>query len=342
MSEQQLDPQPAPRSLRFTTHGIAPVNRVQSWEGHDAKALISLDIRTIDESPLQASELNLHFPYLRLARVRGSAQVVERSETFIRNNPTDVVAVFFALEGDAFFLHRGGHESLKPGQAVMYDADLPFMRGFSRGLQELVLTLPRTLYSELTGGRTLNQPLVFDFGDGARAEAQALAGLVRRTLDPQRGGSPSAPEVGPETERTALELLRVLLARGGADSRVGYAAAAKDYIERHLGHPGLSTPEVAAAGGISERQLARAFADAGLTLSHYVRARRLDRAWEIFTAPENDRLTIGELAAGLGFASQSHFSRAFKERFEVTPLRVRKDARTGLLLGAPPPVRGNA
>ena len=39
-----------PRAFRFTTQGIAPVNRVQLWEGHNAKALISLDIRTLDES----------------------------------------------------------------------------------------------------------------------------------------------------------------------------------------------------------------------------------------------------------------------------------------------------
>lgn len=93
MASQQNDLPALPRTFRFTTQGIAPVSRVRLWESHNAKALISLDIRTIDESPLHAAEVNLQFPSLRLAQVQGTAQIVERSESFIRQNPTDVVAI---------------------------------------------------------------------------------------------------------------------------------------------------------------------------------------------------------------------------------------------------------
>lgn len=154
-------------ALRFSTRGIAPGDRVTMWEGHNARALISLDIRTIDESPMHATESNLHLPSLRLAQVTGTPQIVERSESFIRANPTGVVAVFFALEGEAFFYHRGGHESLRPGQALVCDADAPFMRGFSRGLRETVLTIPKDLYRSITGSQAPTSPRIFEFGPGA-------------------------------------------------------------------------------------------------------------------------------------------------------------------------------
>lgn len=331
MSEEQRNPQEPPRALRFSTQGIAPVSRVHMWENHNAKALIPLDIRTMDESPLHASEINLQFPSLRLAQVKGTAQVVERSQTFIREHPTDAVAVFFALEGDAFFYHRGGHESLQPGQAIMYDADLPFMRGFSRGLHEVVLTIPRPLYRRLSGGKPLNQPMRFHFGAGAGAEPQALARLLRGALS-LRPDSPAGP--GQDVERSALELFRLIISGRDSGTGAGYLAAAKDYVERRLGDPGLSTSEVAAAVGIGERQLARVFADAGSTLGDYVRGRRLDSARQMLSSPAYDGLSIGELSARLGFASQNYFTRVFKERFELTPLQARKHPRTpaGLLL----------
>lgn len=123
------------RLLRFTTENYSPESRVHLWEGHNARALIPLDIRTLESAPMRSRQTNLHLPSIRMADVTGTSQIVERSEAFINDHPTGMIAVFFALEGEAFFFHRGGHLTLQPGQAVLYDADLPFTRGFSRGLR---------------------------------------------------------------------------------------------------------------------------------------------------------------------------------------------------------------
>ncbi|MBA8824052.1 AraC-like DNA-binding protein [Saccharopolyspora lacisalsi] len=321
MSEQHVEQLTHPRSLRFTTQGIAPASRVHLWERHNARALIPLDIRTIDESPLQAREINVHLPHLSLAQVNGSPQIVERSESFIGDNPRDAVAIYFATQGDAFFFHCGGNESLKPGQAIMYDTDLPFTRGFARGLEELVLTIPRAVYRDLTGEESLREPVVFPFGSDADTTAQALVKLLRSTVVPQANGS--APHT-PDAERGLLDLLRPLVVHRQAGNGSCYVSAAKDYVERHLADPGLSAQQVAAAVGISPRHLARAFAETGLTLREYLRDRRLDRAWELLTAPGAEDLALGELAPRVGFSSHNYFSRAFRSRFDVTPCRARQ------------------
>ncbi|WP_427004451.1 AraC family transcriptional regulator [Pseudarthrobacter sp. H2] len=318
--------------LKFSTNGIPATNRVQLWEHHNSKALISLDIRTMDEAPLQASELNMHFPSLKFAQVRGSAQVVERNERFIRQNPTDVIAIFFALEGEAFFYYGDGHESLKPGQAVIYDADRPFMRGFCKGLHELVLTIPRDDYLALSGGKPLLKPQVFDFlqGKPANRHMLALAKLVRGTLSgkPQPGG---AADPG-RAEDTAMELIG-LLARGeGNGTDPGYLATARCYIEDRLGDPQLSTAEVAAAVGISERHLTRIFAEAGEPPSLYILGRRLELAKNILADPTQRTTPVGRIAAAAGFASQSYFTRAFKTRFGAVPLQIRKNSVLGATL----------
>ncbi|AGF73456.1 AraC family transcriptional regulator [Corynebacterium halotolerans] len=345
-------PKRSAQILRFTTRGLSPESRVQLWEGHNARALIPLDIRTIDDSPMRSQQTNLHLPSVRMASVIGTSQIVERSESFISENPTGMMAVFFAVEGEAFFFHRGGHLNLHPGQAVVYDADRPFVRGFSRGLREIVLTIPKDLYAELVGPSGPDLPAVFDFGAGAGASEQALANLLQATLsmvappapvaEPEREAEPGQRQAADgrgdlrpnlaRAEEDTFGLLRLVL--GAPDSSAaGLVASAKNFIERHLADQNLSPARVAAAVGISERQLGRHFADAGTTVGRYIQGRRLELARDLLASPDHGRLTVAEVAVRSGFPSQSHFGRVFRRRFGITPLQWRKEARRGLLYG---------
>lgn len=306
--------------LRFTTENISPEARVHLWEGHNARALIPLDIRTLDEQPMRSRQMNLQLPSIRMADVTGTSQIVERSESFIREHPTGVVAVFFALEGEAFFFHRGGHLTLQPGQAVLYDADLPFTRGFSRGLREVVLTIPRERYREIAGPQGPPLPTVFDFSTQGGTHEQALARLLRHTLTQVSGPQPTLDPA--RTEGDVLALLRLVLGR--RDDEAGYLIAAKQYIDRHLTSQDLTPGRVAAAVGLSERQLSRHFAEEATSLGRYVQGQRVELARQVLRDPGRQGLSIAEVAARCGFASQSHFGRVFRERVGVTPLQWRK------------------
>lgn len=317
--------------MRFTTRGLAPDARVQLWEGHNARALLPLDIRTIDESPMLSEQMNLHLPSVRIADVRGTSQIVERSESFINQHPTGMIAVFFAIEGEAMFLHRGGHMNLLPGQAVVYDADRPFTRAFSRGLREIVLTIPKKIYSDLIGSAGPDLPAIFHFGAGAGTHERALADLLRTTLQMAAAtGSAAAPSDLVRSEEEALGLMRLIL--GSRDSStVGLLTSARGFIERHLRDRSLGPARVAAAVGVSERQLARYFSDAGTTVSRYITERRLELARDILASPDHWGLSVSEVTAAAGFTNPSHFGRVFRERFGITPLQWRKETRRGHL-----------
>jgi AraC-like DNA-binding protein len=308
------------KALRFSTDGIPSVNRVHLWEHHNAKALIALDIHTMDEQPLQAAEINLHFPSLKFASVRGSAQVVERTEAFIRRHPMNSVAVFFALEGEAFFYYQGGFEALRPGQGVIYDVDRPFMRGFSTGLREMVLTIPREDYLEITGGRALTKPVVFDFRQEQPASRRAftLARLVSDALS--RTGDAES------TETTALELLSAILVGDRSGTGACHLAVARCYIAEHLEDIELNVARVASAAGISERHLARLFNETGSSPSTYILQLRLELARRLLTDQAEAESPIAAVARRCGFASQAYFARAYKTRYGVTPSTERTAA----------------
>lgn len=83
----------------------------------------------------------------------------------------------------------------------------------------------------------------------------------------------------------------------------------------------LAVADVAAAVGASPSHLQRAFrAHAGCSLVAFVHRLRLERAQELLR--ETD-LSVLEVAAAVGFASQSHLARLFARHLGVSPSRYR-------------------
>lgn len=317
-------PEPLKR-LSFSTEALPVDGRIELWERHNSEALLPLDIRTLDEKPMTASQSNLVLPSMRLAGVQGTSQIVERNESFIRANPTGVVAVFFALEGDAFFVHRGGMVTLRPGQAVVYHGDRPFTRGFPTGLRELVLTIPEVQFTEAFGIPEDKLPFVFDFGPSASPGERSLATLLFDTVGLKSGPVCAEPvEIAAVQERLLALLQNVLT--GSLANEGSLVAMGKDVIERRFNDPNLSVEEIAAGVGISARHLARAFAQEGLTIGGYLRWRRIVVAQMMLRDPHTAGLSVGEVGARCGFSSSSSFTRAFREEVGKPPLAWRKMA----------------
>jgi AraC-like DNA-binding protein len=302
---------------QFATSGIPDARRIALWEQHNARSLVGLKARTLDGESLEAVELNLNLPSLQLAKVTGTPHVVERDARQIAEHPAEGVVAYFALRGQGTFYHRGGCEMLSPGQGIIYDADQPFSRGFADGLSELALKIPRATLKELTGRPNLARPYVFRFGGpvtGGTVHARALARSVGGAL----GGSAVEWDA---LETTVTGLLGSLL---GDCTPGGHVAAADAFIAAHLADPDLTAGRIAAAVGISERQLSRLFAESGRSIPQAVLEARLAAVRSSLADPAQARMPLSEVAARFGFASQASFSRSYRAHFGTTPLRDRR------------------
>lgn len=304
--------------VSFSTAGLPADQRIARWEDHNRSALIGLRCLTLDEAPFDGVEVNRQLGRLQLARVRGSSHVVERPAGIIRKHPADAIAVYLAVVGEAFFYHDGGVLTLRPGQALICDADRPFVRGFSHGLEELAIKVPRPVFRELTGLEELPAPVVRDFAQGDQT-ARTFARIVDRALRPAGSGAVD--------ETTVLRLLASMAGGAGADPGTVHLANARAFIEDHLTDAGLCASGVAAGIGISERHLSRAFAAAGTSLPQFVLARRLERARALLLSGRP--VTVAGVAARCGFGSAAYFSQAFRARFGVRAAEVRRSAGTG-------------
>jgi AraC family transcriptional regulator len=87
-----------------------------------------------------------------------------------------------------------------------------------------------------------------------------------------------------------------------------------------------SLDDMAAEMGVHPVHLCRTFSrHFDCTLGTYIRRLRVLRGWQLLTIGDT---TLAEVAAQSGFADQSHFTRAFREHFGITPGRYRRHVST--------------
>jgi AraC family transcriptional regulator len=155
----------------------------------------------------------------------------------------------------------------------------------------LVHQLALSLKDEMATGGVLGELFV------ETLVATLAAHLVREysNLAPQRGAIP--PGLAANRLRRVLDYINDNL---GADIRLVMLATLADVSPDHLG---------------------RAFKQAiGLSPHRYVTERRLERAKELLTTSNRP---LSEIAYGLGFSSQSHFTTVFRRFLGVTPRAYR-------------------
>lgn len=93
------------------------------------------------------------------------------------------------------------------------------------------------------------------------------------------------------------------------------------YIEARLGDS-LSVASLAQVAGVSEAHFTRLFVRRiGMPPHRYILRARVERAMDLLSAT---RKPIVEIAAELGFSTQSHFTAAFKRITGITPTEYRR------------------
>lgn len=112
--------------------------------------------------------------------------------------------------------------------------------------------------------------------------------------------------------------------RAGLVERVGLNNAAilcaVEMMETHVADP-VALADLARAAGVSARQLNRLFREKlGRATMAYYRDLRLEKAQGLL---RNAPLSLTEIALATGFASSSHFSRAYSARFGEPPSAYR-------------------
>jgi AraC-like DNA-binding protein len=250
-----------------------------------------------------------------------------RTRSRIEASDADYVAILFNLGGREVVSQGDLEKEMCCGDAIVWDTNNAIRFQIREPLTKRSLLIPRAALAEV-GGRTWQ--LAGTAVDGSSAEVRLLAGyldLLSNSLESMSRAAISA------ARNATLELfvgaVRHQVSVVASDSAApALRAHIEDWINKHLFDGDISPATIAAAHGVSVRTVHRVFESDGESLIRYVRARRLARARQELAAQPS--LAIASIARQLGFTDSSHFTRAFKARYGVSPGEYRADARTQL------------
>lgn len=276
-----------------------------------------LELRRKQQADFEASLDVRSIGGAKCVRAMQSAGVIERSAAIIGANPSDDVILFLQV-GGAATLHQGDRRAeLAPGVAVLMDPMRPSQIVVSGACVQLALHIPRAMLARSVRENHFAKPL-----------APFHGALIAHLLE-------TAFEAVAEAERNGKAVLEAIaqLVEGGLDADEGVKDrddpthqslySAQQYALHHLGED-LSPSRLAKAANISERHLHRVFQESGITVSRWIRERRLDRCAAMLRNPRLHHHSLTQIAFSHGFNDVAHFSRVFKDQFGQSPSCYRR------------------
>ncbi|WP_454683911.1 acetamidase/formamidase family protein [Ancylobacter moscoviensis] len=303
----------------FTSESYSGDARERAWQDVLAGfGLQSLGVRA--GSPAHATALSrLSSLGVRLGTLSADAQLLRPLPT-----RTGLPLLLLPVENSTVLVTGGEPQIVPAGQVILAPRAADWQVQFQRGLRALVLSVPAEAFrGRKAAPLAACPPRVF--------EADGLPDILAHTVQAATTALDRLSE--PEWEAVAQSAAELLLALSGelattsadpSSSRAALLQRLYATIERSIGSEDVSIADVAQAEGISERYLQKLFEGTGESFSHYVRERRLQRAWHDLANPAEAAVPISEVAYRYGFADSAHFSRLFRERFGLPPRELRR------------------
>jgi AraC-like DNA-binding protein len=317
---QTFTAEPSPRVIDASTAGLDPRDKFEFWQDVVRKAVVDLECRPDGKNPFEASVSGTQLSTLSVAVIEASPHRVARLPAGISRSGDESLIFNFILSGVALAEQDGRSVVLKPGDGAVCDAQRPYTLRFDDAFRVITVKVPRISLPHGLGGvhritaRSLTEagqmcPILFGYVVGlskhlpcldavaSEKVARNFAELLASALDEAILNSPLHL-----SENRSTALVRV-----------------KDFLERNLDACELDATMVSAALNLSPRYINKLFEAENTSLARYIWRRRLERAATDLRDPARRSLGISAVAMAHGFNDLSHFSRAFRQRFEMSP-----------------------
>jgi AraC-like DNA-binding protein len=248
-----------------------------------------------------------------------TASLFRHAAADVANTDTAVFVVEAQECVSSVTVQDGREARLGTGDFTLCDMTRPYDVRCDAACRILVVGIPRTLLLRYV-------PFPEELTAVAMSARDCMNGLVSDYLLNLWTRFPQGPPIADAWQvcQATMNLIggayeRLLQTRSTRRSAASvHRARIRSYVEQHLTDPDLTPTAVAAGCQINVRYMHRLQALENETLARYILRRRLEECARELTAPPRRR-SITEIAFLYGFKSATHFGRAFRDRYGVSP-----------------------
>ncbi len=260
---------------------------------------------------------------VHVSDVRATSHIVERTPELIARGDRSYFKVSLMLAGTGLLIQDDREAVLQAGDLAVYDTDRPYSLVFDEDFRTMVVMFPKHLIS-------LPADMVGQLTAVRISGHEGLGGMVVPYLTQLAGNLDQlAGTTGARLAHSGLDLVTTVFTRElgldqvSADPHRALVQRIRAHIDRNLASTDLGPASIAAAHFISTRHLHGLFQEQGVTVSTWIRTRRLEQCRRDLLDPMLADRPVAAIAARWGFVDAAHFSRAFKSTFGVSPSEYR-------------------
>lgn len=322
-------------AVALSTDSVPPRDRLAYWHDVVWRTFVPLDVTAPEDEPFSGAVVTERLGCLQISTVDAGRELVRRSKSLIAQSPDEYMLVGLQTRGTGIVTQDERSALLGPGEFAFYDTTRPYTLHFPDRFETVVFQLPRKALG-------LPESDLRRITGVTIGTEQGLAAMVVPFLSRLRteAGMYSS-EVGEMLARNAADLLTTVLTERLGRESAGTDAAQqtlllriRTFVDSRLADPALSAETIAAAHHISVRHLQRLFQAQGMTVSGWIRHRRLEECRRELGRPRRTRPAVAAVAHRWGFLSAAHFSRTFRAAYGMSPREWQ-----ALADGAPAPSR---
>jgi AraC-like DNA-binding protein len=316
-------------NISWHSDDLPPRDRFSTWYEITKNTHVPTEIRCLDETEFRASMRIVPVGAVQVSELTYPSLVATRNAKLVRQGDPELYMLTLSRRGQMLIRQAGREAVMNPHEMVLYHTSQPFQGRVSTTHDqcEVIQTqIPRNLVPLPDGDVDNIVATTISTTRGAGALlAQCLTGITDHA-------EACHPLAATDLSGVVADLLAVLVndrtgddSRRVADSRYRTLfLAIRAYIESHLQDPDLSVWRLAVTHHLSVRSLQRLFGDQGISITEWIRRRRLERCCRDLRNPLLADRPIGSIAAKWQFPSHAHFTRLFRKAYGVSPGEYRQ------------------
>ncbi len=311
--------------VQLSTDSAPQHRKLAFWQDIVCDVFVGLDCKSDLGDRFRGSVSRSMLGAVACTQVSSDAQHVFRTPSRIARAHEDFILVALGRQGIGGVLQDGRETTIHPGEFAFYDTTRPYELLFKDDFTQTIFQIPRNALQKRIAGLETLTAVSFDrqrpLDRLALEFLTALSGLVDQVDD----------ITGDRLSDQALDLLALAMSERLATAthlpsthRAALLYRLKAYIRAHLSDPDLSLSDAAAALGISSRYVNNLLADEQTSFQRYLLGQRLAQCHRALAATAHAHRHVGEIAFAWGFNDLSHFGRAFREQYGMSPREWRR------------------
>jgi len=306
----------------WSTETVAPSDRFAYWQDAVCQAVLNVSTESPPQDQFRARISSRAYGAVRIAAFNANSHNIVRRPSHVRALTEGGYLVSLQQRGSGLIEQGGERFVLTPGEIAILDGEQPFKVCFPETVHRLVSVIPRVMLES-------RAPWLQSSPARKISGESVILDLARQHLAQLSQATDLAQGTGALLAENVCNLLAVATAPDATYAQASCNSKLEFLLvvaRQHLADPELSPERLAALCGISVRTLHLRFKHLGTSCGQWILNRRLEACRDTLADPRQQACAISDVAYRWGFNDLSHFNKAFRRRYAMTPRQWRRES----------------